>query len=83
MRDRPQPVEALELRERVGEAHVVELANGPRREPVAARLLAREALLVDHQDPVAERREPVRGRRARRPRADDQHVELAYPGVEL
>ena len=51
--DRPQPVEALELRERVGETHVVELADRPRSQPVAARLLAREALLLDDEHAVA------------------------------
>ena len=63
--DRAQTVEPLELRELVGEAHVVELAHRPGREAVAARLLPGEALLVDHDDAVPERREPVRGRRAR------------------
>ena len=52
MRDRAQPVEALELRELLGETHVVELADRPRREAVAARLLPREPLLLDHHDAV-------------------------------
>ena len=63
--DRPQPVEALEVGERLGETHVVELAHGPRREAVAARLLAREALLLDDQHPVPALGEPVA--RPRRP----------------
>ena len=79
--DRAQPVEALELREAVGETHVVELAHRAGREAVAARLLAGEALLVDHDDTVAERREPVRGRRSRRSGADHEHVELHVRGI--
>ena len=72
--DRAQTVEALELRERLGQAHVVELAHRPRREAVAAGLLAGEALLLDDQDPVAALGEPVAGRGARRSAADDQDV---------
>ena len=79
--DRSQAVEALELRELVGEAHVVELAHRARRETVATRLLAREALLVDHHDAVPERREPVGGGRSRRSGAYHEHVELPVDSV--
>ena len=37
-----QAVVAVVAGERIGEAHVVELFDGPRREPVTARLLAGE-----------------------------------------
>ena len=77
VRDRAQPVEALELGELVGEAHVVQLAHRARREPVAAGLLAGKVLLLDHEDAVPARREPVGGRRPGRSRADDEHVEFA------
>ena len=52
VRDRAQAVVAQEPRELAREAHVVELADGPRREAVAAGLLARELLLLDHEHPV-------------------------------
>ena len=74
----PQAVVALELPERLGEAHVVQLPHCPRREPVAARLVAREALLLDHEDPVPALREPVRGGGSGRPRADDEHVDIRH-----
>ena len=45
VRDRTQAVEAQELLERLGEAHVVQLADGPRREAVAAGLLAGNCFL--------------------------------------
>ena len=45
VRDRSQAVEAQELLERLGEAHVVQLADGPRREPVATGLLAGNCFL--------------------------------------
>ena len=57
----------------VGETHVVELADRAGREAVAAGLLAREALLLDDEDPVARRRRastrPPRPRARRRRRA--------------
>jgi len=74
VRDRTQPVEAVELGERVGESHVVELAHGPRGQAVATRLVARKALLLDDEHAPAALREPVRRSRARRTRADDEHV---------
>ena len=74
VRDRPQPLEALELRERPGETHVVELPHGPRGEPIAAGLLAREALLLDDEHPPSPLREPERGGGARRARADHENV---------
>ena len=76
VRDRPQTVEALEADEPIGETHVVQLADGARREPVAAGLLARKVLLLDREDRMTTRREPIGGRRARRSRAHDQHVEI-------
>jgi hypothetical protein len=72
--DRAQAVEALTVAEPLLEAHVDELLHRTRREAVAAGLLPREPLALDHQDPVPALGEPVRGRRARRARADDEHV---------
>ena len=76
VRDRAQTVEALEAGEAIREAHVVELADGARREPVAAGLLARKVLLFDRHDRMATRREPVRRRRAGRSPTHDQHVDF-------
>src|SRR5581483_1461882 len=72
--DRAEPVEALEALQRAGETHVVQLAHGPGRETVAAGLLARETLALDHQHPVAALGEPERGRRPGRPRAHHEGV---------
>ncbi len=74
VRDRPEAVVALVVGERVGEPHVVELAHRPGGQPVPARLLAWEALLLDDEHPPALLGEPVRRRRARRSSADDEHV---------
>ena len=52
----------------------MELADGPRREAVAARLLAGKSLLLDDQHAVPALGEPVRGRGARRTSTDDEHV---------
>ena len=46
------PSKRWNSRERVGETHVVELADGPRREPVAAGLLP-GTLLLDDEHVVA------------------------------
>ncbi len=78
VRERAEAVEAVEVRESLAEAHVVELPHRSGREPVAARLLARERLLLDEEDIVTRRREPVRGRGARRATADHEH--LVMPG---
>src|SRR5581483_3849331 len=51
-------------------------ACGASGDAAAARLVAREARLVDEQDTRAGGREPVRGGRARRPRADDRDVDV-------
>ena len=60
--------------ERLGQSHVVELADRPRGEAVAAGLLAREALLLDDEHAVAALGEPVRGRGTGRSAADHQDV---------
>jgi hypothetical protein len=52
VRDRAQAVEPLVVARGARRAHVLELAHGPRRQAVAARLLAWEALLLDDEDPV-------------------------------
>ena len=79
--DRPQAVDALEARQLVGQPHVVQLPHCARGEAVAARFLAREALLVDDGHAVPEHREPVGGRRAGRSRADHQHVGARFRGA--
>ena len=73
--DGAQAVEAMVVAgDRVLEAHVGELLDGARRQPVAARLVARERLALDDHDVVAGFGEPVRGGRARRATPDDEHV---------
>ena len=56
------------------EAHVGELADGPRRQAVAAGLLPRQRLLLDDDDVPARVGEPVRATRAARTGADDDDV---------
>ena len=51
-RDRPETDEAVVSGQSVGQAHVVELLDGPRGQPVAAGLLSGEPLLLDQQDVV-------------------------------
>ena len=51
--DGAEAVVAVEARELVGEAHLVELVDGPGREAVTAGLDAREALLLDDHHVVA------------------------------
>src|SRR5439155_17930136 len=70
VRDRPEAVIALVVGERVGQPHVVQLAHRPRGQPVAARLLAWEPLLLDDEHPPALLGEPVRRRRTRPSYAD-------------
>ena len=74
VRECAEAVEAVEVRESLAEPHVVELPYRSGREPVAARLLAGERLLLDEEDVVTRRREPVRGRGARRATADHEHL---------
>ena len=84
VRDRAQAVEAEELRERLGEAHVVELADGPRREAVAAGLLAREALLLDDEHAVARPRRastPAAAPAGPRPTTSTSHVGVVIAGT--
>ena len=57
-----------------------ELVHGPRREPVAARLLAGEGLALDDQHVVARLGQPVAGGRAGGPAAHHQHL-VAAVGV--
>src|SRR3954451_19449571 len=74
VRTRSQAVVAVVLRQRVAEAHLLELMDGARSEPVAARLLARECLALGHACVVPRPGEPVRGGRARGTAADDEDV---------
>ena len=76
MTDRSQTVEAVEVAERLFEAHVEELLHRPRREPVATGLLTGKALALDDQDAVPSLRQPVRRRRACGSGTDDQNVPL-------
>jgi hypothetical protein len=76
---RPQPVVAQVLGEGLGQAEVVELADRPGREAVATRLLPGEALALDDEHPATALGQPVGGRRAGGPAADDQDVvEVAH-----
>src|SRR5581483_10913554 len=74
VRDRAEAVEALVSREPVLQPHVVELPHRARREAVAARLLAREALAFDREHASPAAREPVRRGGTRGSGADDEHV---------
>src|SRR5262249_53941939 len=74
VRDRPEAVEAEELLELWAEAHVVELADRPRREPVSACLLPRELLALDDEHAVPGAPEPVAGRGAGGTPADHERV---------
>ena len=56
------------------EPHGPELGDRPRREAVAAGLLPRERLLLDDHHVAPGPAEPVPGRRAGRPAADDEDV---------
>ena len=77
VRDRPQPVEALEAR-RARSARPMSCswrtARGVSPSPQVFSRGKRFFSIDEH--PMTARREPVRGRRARRSRADDQHVEI-------
>ena len=72
----PQPLEAVEVLEPVGQAHVGELAHRPGRQAVAAGLLAREGLALDDRDLVAGLGQPVAGGGAGRAAADDEDVDV-------
>ena len=56
------------------EAEPLQLADRPRRQPVAAGLVAREDRRVREHDVRAAARRPRRGRRPRRAGAHDEHV---------
>ena len=68
--------------EPLAEAHLVELVHGPRRQPVAAGLLARERLALDDDDVVAGLGQPVAGGRAGRATADDEDVVAGRPSLD-
>jgi hypothetical protein len=70
-------MEAVQL---LGEAHVIELAYRARREPVAARLLPREALAFEQHHVVAGVGEPVGARGPGRTRAHDEDIVVAIGG---
>ena len=72
--DRAQPVEALEFA-RAARRGPCRAAAAPRAGSGRRRRSCRAGTASCRRPaPVAERREPVRGRRPGRPRADDQHV---------
>src|SRR5262249_47581881 len=60
--------------QRLTESHVLELMHRPRRQTVAARLVARERLALDHAHRLPGPAEPIRGRRPCGPTTDDEHV---------
>ena len=66
------PVNAVLDHRRDVEGQEADAAHG---EPAAARLVAREALPVEHDHARARRREAVRGRGARGARPDDRDVD--------
>src|SRR5205814_7574512 len=72
--DGAETAEAVVAGEVLGQAHVLQLSDGPRRQPVAARLLAGEALLLDEEHVVTGPRQPVRTGRPGRPSPHDQDV---------
>ena len=72
----PQPLEAVELLQAVGEAHVGELAHRPGREAVAAGLLPREGLALQDAHVVAGLGQPVAGGGAGGAATDDEDVEV-------
>jgi hypothetical protein len=72
--DGAKAVDAVVVREGVGEPHVVELLDRPRGQPVAARLLAREPLAFDEHGVEAVLGRPVGRRRARGPATDHEDV---------
>ena len=65
----------------VGEAHVVELADRRGVRPSPQVFSRGKRFFSTTSDPMAARREPVRGRRARRSRADDEHVDTGVAVV--
>ena len=75
---RPEPDEAVVLLEPPVEAHLVQLADGPGRQPVTAGLLPGKALLLEKNDVVARLGQPV-GRRGAG-RAPAHHHDVEFPG---
>ncbi|MNW56559.1 hypothetical protein D3C74_342840 [compost metagenome] len=62
-----------------GDAHAHELADGPRGQPVAADLVAREGGLLEEEDVQARRGAVVRGRGPCWARTDDDDVRIIIP----
>src|SRR5204862_4691416 len=81
--DRPQTDEAVVAGQPVGQAHVVELLDGPWGQPVAAGLLPGEPLLLDQQDVVPGVGQPVRAGRAGRAGPDDEDVVVGHQALEV
>src|SRR5450631_3776786 len=73
--DRAQALEAQVRLELVGEAEVLQLADGAGGQPVPARLVAGELLAFDDEDPVACLGQPARRGGTGGATPDDQHVE--------
>ena len=69
-----QALVAVGTGQRALQVHVGQLADGPRREPVAAGLLPGELLLLHHDHVPAGVGQPVGARGAGGPGADDHHV---------
>ena len=67
-------VEAVVAGQHAAQPHVLELADGPGRQPVPTGLDPRVALLLDHQDVVAGVGEPVGAGRTCGPTSDYQDI---------
>src|SRR5262249_19078596 len=72
--DRAETVVAEGSGERGAETHVLQLADRPRREPVATGLLAREALLLHDEHAMSGSCQPVTRRGTRGTTTDDERV---------
>jgi hypothetical protein len=73
--DRPQPVVAVVALGDVGlEAHLPDLVDRPRGQAVAAGLVPREGLALQHADVMAGLGQPEPGGAPGRPPADDEDV---------
>jgi hypothetical protein len=78
-----QATNLLPCAQLVAEAHLIEDLDGARCETVSTCLLARERLLLAHEDGVPFAREVVRGSGAGWPAADDGDVELGGHTISL
>ncbi len=78
--ERAQAVEPVEVLEALAESHVAQLAHCTRGKAITTGLLTRERLLLDDEDVVTRRCEPVGRRRARGAAAHHEHLVAARGG---